>query len=552
MSWGLSFFLFLFSWFIVAFGQPSSFPLIGLFAAVFGFSLFFRVLIDVSSPKQRFFLGSLWYGLVLMVQLSWSFGHPFSYIYFVYAFHVVLFGLQFGVFSLFVTKKQVSSIVSILGLAGLWVLFEWSRLFFLSGHPWNPIGLALSGNFYSRQLASLWGVYGLSFWVMATNLGCLRVWMNPSRLGFSLVLALVATPYVFGLAKWETHRSFFQGKAAPYVRAGLVQTAFPIEELIPVGRQELFDYVKDEWRQIVQQAKIASDQDADLIVLPELVVPYGTFFLLYDYEEAKSILVDIFGESAEPFLPQKERHLAKQINGEWKVNNAFWLQAIANVTQADVIAGLEDRDCVGEGRFRFHTVAYLFRPFKSSLQRYEKRILVPMGEYIPFSFLRDLAADYGISGSFSPGTSAKVFESQAGALSVSICFEETMGNMIREGRLKGADMLVNVTNDGWFPDYGLPVVHLEHSRLRTVETGAPLIRSCNTGVTSAVDSFGQTIAVFGESQIEQEKEQGVLVVDVPQYAYSTLYTRFGDRLILSLSSLCLLLWLWSGLSKIRG
>lgn len=552
MTSTLSFLFFIFSWFIVAFGQPSSLPLLGLFSAVFGFTLFFRVLIDVSSPKNRFFLGSLWYGLVLMVQLSWSFGHPFSYIYFVYAFHVALFGLQFGVFSVFVTKKQVSSIISLAGLAGLWVLFEWSRLFFLSGHPWNPIGLALSGNFYSRQLASLWGVYGLSFWVMWTNLSFLRVWVSPSRLGFSLVLVAVAIPYAFGLAKWEAHRFFFQGKATPYVRAGLIQTAFPIEELMPVGHQDLFDYVKDEWRQIAQQAKIASDQDVDIIVLPELVVPYGTFFLLYDYEEAKQMLIDIFGESAKPLLPQKELHLAKQINGEWKVNNAFWLQAIANVTQADVIAGLEDRDSLGDGRFRFHTVAYLFRPFTFSMQRYEKRILVPMGEYIPFSFLRELAAEYGISGSFSPGTSAKVFDSQAGTLSVSICFEETMGNMIREGRLKGADMLVNVTNDGWFPDYGLPVVHLEHSRLRTVETGAPLIRSCNTGVTCAVDSFGQTIAVFGQDQLEQEKEQGVLVVDVPQYAYSTLYTRFGDHLILSLSSLCLIVWIGSGLSKIQG
>jgi len=204
---------------------------------------------------------------------------------------------------------------------------------------------------------------------------------------------------------------------------------------------------------------------------------------------------------------------------------------------------LEDRDYLGEGKFRYHTVAYLFRPQTFAMQRYEKRVLVPMGEYIPFAFLRDLAAQYGISGSFTCGTCAKVLRSNAGVLGISICYEETLGDMMRQSRLKGAEILVNLTNDGWFPDYGLPKTHLEHARLRTVEMGIPLIRACNTGITVALDLFGREIASLGETPYEQEHMQDILVVDVPQYTYETPYTLFGDKLIVVLSTLFFGVWI---------
>jgi len=289
-------------------------------------------------------------------------------------------------------------------------------------------------------------------------------------------------------------------------------------------------------------SKKAADENVQLVVLPELVVPYSTSLLVYNYDETVRVFEEIFGIEAVKKLPGKQQHLAMKVDGIWKVNNAFWAQGVANVTGADVVVGLEDRDYLGNGKFRFHTVAYLFRPHTVVTQRYEKRVLVPMGEYIPFAFLRNLAAEYGVAGSFSCGECAKVLHSRSGPLGISICYEETLGNIMRESRLKGAEMLVNVTNDGWFPNYGLPKVHLEHARLRTVEMGIPLIRSCNTGVTAAIDSFGQDIATLGKTPFEQEHTQGVLIVDVPQHTYQTPYTFFGDKFILILGVLFVLVW----------
>ena len=101
---------------------------------------------------------------------------------------------------------------------------------------------------------------------------------------------------------------------------------------------------------------------------------------------------------------------------------------------------------------------------------------------------------------------------------------------MRENRLTGAELLVNVTNDGWFPHSRLPQQHSDHSRLRTVETGIPLVRACNTGVTAACDSLGQVLGALSE-----ESGQGTLLVDVPLYSYFTLYTVWGDLFIIALA-----------------
>ncbi|NGX57897.1 MAG: Apolipoprotein N-acyltransferase [Chlamydiae bacterium] len=525
--------LFILSLLIVGFGQPASFSAMGLVSAVLGFALFFRVLVDIPSPKSRFWLGVLWYSGVQGIQLFWALGHPFYYIYFVYALHLLLLGLQFGLFSLFITRERIQKIPYILGFAGFWVILEWMRLYFFSGHPWNPIGLTLSGSPFSRQFASFWGVYGLSFWVMLVNLLFLRAWLAPRNKAWLTVILLALVPYAYGAVQLQFHSREYVG---PQTKVGLVQTTFPIEETMPFSSDDLFEFVKEEWRQILTLSKKAQQENVDLLVLPELVVPYGTYFLLFDYDTTVQTFGEIFGPEAVKQLPGKQQHLSMEVSGKWMVNNAFWLQGIANVVGSDVVAGLEDRDYLGDGKFRHHTVAYLFRPNTVALQRYEKRVLVPMGEYIPFAFLRDLAADYGVHGSFTCGECAKLLHSRCGSLGVSICYEETLGHMMRESRIKGAEMLVNVTNDGWFPDHGLPKTHLEHARLRTVEMGVPLIRSCNTGITCAIDSFGNDIAVLGKTPYEQEHSQDVLIADVPRYQYRTPYTFFGDHLILTLSA----------------
>ena len=90
------------------------------------------------------------------------------------------------------------------------------------------------------------------------------------------------------------------------------------------------------------------------------------------------------------------------------VNNAFWAQAIANHYNAEVAIGLEDVDEDAEGKREIYSSALLFFPRQTTCpDRYEKRVVVPMGKYIPLAFVKKLAESYGIFGSFTPGRPLK-------------------------------------------------------------------------------------------------------------------------------------------------
>ena len=226
----------------------------------------------------------------------------------------------------------------------------------------------------------------------------------------------------------------------------------------------------------------------------------------------------------------------------WFVTNAYLLQALANLYNAEVVSGLEDAEDTPEG-LQYYSAAIHVQPNLAHqapfiIQRYEKRILMPMGEYIPFAFCRTLAAAYGIQGSFTHGKEAKLLGCRQ-PLGMCICYEETFGHLMRENSQKGAQVLVNLTNDGWYPESLLPQQHFDHARLRTVENGLPLLRACNTGVTGAIDSFGRVIAVLDN----RSEAPGALHVNVPLYSYTTLYRTVGDTLIV-LVSLFSLLFFW--------
>lgn len=541
---------------IVAFGQPASSWLLGLIAAACGYALFFRVLLCYSSKVHRFLLGAGWFTAVQLVQFSWFLSHPYLYIYAVYFLISLIIGLQFGILSIFIDATLIAKVRSFAALAGLWTIFEWSRLFLLSGLSWNPVGIALSGNIYSLQLASLWGVFGLSFWVIFVNLLALRAWFKKgSILPASLWVGAALIPYLYGMFHLSVHERDFANNNES-LRTVLVQTAFPVEEDLGItDRNTMVNYVINEWRQILKITKKHSGKAIDLIVLPEFVVPYGTYSWVYPYEAVYNAFTTILGEGSVKALPLLESPLASTLQtstGEsvHLVNNAYWVQAIANYFQTGVLVGLEDAEEVAPGKIELYSSAIYFKPHENPavatftpLKRYDKRVLVPMGEYIPFAFCRTLAAAYGVYGSFTPGKQAKVFTTGQVPFGISICYEETFGNIVRENKQLGAAVLANLTNDAWYPNSTLPQQHFDHARLRTVECGIPLIRACNTGVTGAVDSLGRVVGLLGDDARQTEWVSDSMHIDVPLYTYSTLYSHVGDALILGISLLCVLCFL---------
>lgn len=543
LSYLMTFFQIIFSLLVVGFGQPAWFWWLCPIASVIGYALFWNFSQRLK-PHLRFWTGTLWFTAVQFIQLSWGLSHPYSYIYGVYIFSSLFMGIQFGLLTLFITPKSLSRITNLLGLAGFWTIMEWIRLFILSGFSWNPVGLALVGTLYSLQTVSLWGVYGASFMVIFTNLLTLKLSEKRnqetaiSRTILALWMIVGLFPYVYGYFHIRTHNP--SEEEAPLTTV-LVQTAFPVGKTFSFSHKEQFiHYVIGQWERIISTLEPHQGKKIDLVVLPENIVPLGTFYPVFPYSDVEQVFESVLGKEIVPLLPAKQSHLAMKVetlNGsEWMVNNAYWLQAIANIFQADTIAGLEDSEWDSSKEVAHFSSAFHFSPTQGIRGRYEKRVLVPMGEYIPFAFCRKLAAQYGIGSSFTSGIQAKVFQCNKTLAGISICYEETYGHKMRENRLLGAEVLVNITNDGWYPNSRLPRQHLEHARLRAVEMGIPLIRSCNTGVTTAIDSLGRTIKELAENEPAPEVSTS-LFVEVPKFHYNTLYTKTGDWPIILLSFL---------------
>ncbi len=548
------------SFVIVAFGQPALLWWLGPLAATIGFALFWGTVIDVEDPKIRFFRGAIWFFCVQLVQLYWFISHPYAYIYPVYLIICMVMGLQFGLVTSFVTKENLSSVKGVLGVTALWVIMEWVRLFVLSGFSWNPVGLYLSTTHYGIQTASLFGVYGMSFWVILTNIYALKIAINSYSKKGVLVFAVCAIlPYVYGWSHYLYHDT--ADKNGDSLNVVLAQTAFPVEEALGIkSTSEFVAYVIDEWEQILSITKKNIGHDVDLVVLPEFVVPLGTYTFIYPYETVKTRFEKHYGPESLEHLPPLKLPFAKEIQtakgNTYFVNNAYWAQAIANTFHAPILLGLEDVDEVGEADLEHFSAAVMIRPNKEldpswpyESERYEKRILVPMGEYIPFEFCRELAKSYGVQGSFTCGKEAKILNSHTLPIGVSICYEETFGDVMRESRQNGAEILVNLTSDVWYPDSSLTTQHLEHARLRTVESGVPLIRSCNTGITCAIDSLGRTIDALDEYDEQGKWNADSLLTTVSRYHYHTLYTEVGDGPVIGFCAIAITFFFYRGRRK---
>lgn len=515
------------SFLFVAFGQPAWSALLGLVAACVGYALFWKVLLSYPRAKTRFWMSTAWFFAVQLVQWSWMVSHPFLYILLPYVLFSFLWGLQFGVVGLLITPANVTSLKKVLAIAAFWVLCEWSRLFVFSGYSWNLAGLAYAGSIYSLQFASIGGLLALSFWVFLVNLVVLRAFTF--KKSFVLAACTALLPFAYGAVKLN------QPREGGTFTTLLVQPSFPCEASLTGTPQQMINCVQDQWIAILEVVKGHQGENIDLIVLPEYVVPFGTYTFVYEFERVQQIFKEMYGEQILPLLPKLEDHLAYPSGRKWMVNNAYWMQSLANIFHASIIGGLEDvEDNQGE-RQHFSSAQYFVPHLAAIPERYDKRVLVPLGEYIPFAFLRDLAASYGVHGTFVPGNEAHIFRHDKLNFGASICYEETFGHLMRENRQKGAELLVNMSNDAWFPHSQLARQHFEHARLRTVENGIPLVRACNTGLTGAVDSLGQTVAVL------PEEDPGALLVKVPTYQYFTLYSWFGDLPIVGLSFLFLFL-----------
>ncbi len=523
------------SWALMAFALPVWSLWCSVAAAAVGLALFWHA--SFSFPRP-FWIAVWWFFAVQLVQIHWLASSEYMGlgIYAVYIGLALAIGVQFGWLTQLLHRSV--SFLSILGASGFWIIMEWLRTLPLTGFTWNPIGLSLTATDYSMQFASIFGVYGLSFWVIFTNVLALRALQKKNSLGLWAVCACF--PYCFGWMQLIYNEPDLVSQRPLY--AALVQTDLKPEEKDYVEeRSASYIIPLKQWENILSYFVNTKQSRFDLIVMPEGTVPWAINKMGYLYEDVLQVWISVFGSESVSALPPMQLPFARQsASGRWWVSNAFWAQGLANYYRSEIVIGLLSAE-----RKQTYNSAYYFRPRSDFIARYDKQILVPLGEYVPLekwqAFSGFVADRFGIGSSFQSGKEPKIFEGLF-SLGISICSEEAYSDLIRRIRLLGAELFVNLSNDVWFPETTLPEQHYLHSKIRAAENGVCVLRACNKGVTGVIDCFGRELARL-------DKDSGVLVVQLPVATFSTPYVFWGDIPMLLFSFILTPLWLFVTFKK---
>jgi apolipoprotein N-acyltransferase len=198
------------------------------------------------------------------------------------------------------------------------------------------------------------------------------------------------------------------------------------------------------------------------------------------------------------------------------------MRTLTQATSAGVIVGNIPRDRA-VNHVDMYNAASVFAPNGDLLGRYAKIHLVPFGEYVPyrwlFGFVHGLTRN---AGRFTHGWLRPVFTIRGHRYGVFICYESIFANEVRQFVKNGAQVLVNLSDDGWYGDTSAPWQHLNMARMRAVENQRWLLRDANTGVTAAIDPWGR---------VTQSAPRNVFTSLVVDYGFRddlTFYTRHGD------------------------
>jgi len=234
-----------------------------------------------------------------------------------------------------------------------------------------------------------------------------------------------------------------------------------------------------------------------------------------------SVDLMIWPEAAAAFFFQPDNNYPAQFTGDMAYRNR--LLEMAREIHIPVLLGAPALG-VADGRLGIYNRAYMVTDSGRIDGYYDKIQLVPFGEYVPFRPLLGFFVDKIVHGfgDLIPGTSQTIFDVKGARLGVLICYESVFPDLTRRAVDKGADVMVNITNDAWYGKSSAPYQLLAMAAMRSVETKVPMVRVANTGISAVIEPDGRIIAptpLF---------KRGTEIEDVAWRPVRTIYTRVGD------------------------
>src|SRR3954447_17705726 len=358
----------------------------------------------------------------------------------------------------------------------LWVAIELARTR-ISGFPWDLLGVAQVDNVALCRIAGWTGVYGISLEIVLVNVAIAAAFLIPRpRRGMMFAAALAAA------AVLQSGR-LIEAPPAKADRAALL-----VQQNIPVVADWNPEYFQQELHQLteltVKSASGSAGTNVDLVVWPESPAPFFT---------------------NDPRFRNAISEVARQTNA-WMIVGAVGTNAPHPNDEGPV----------------FNSAA-LISPQGEWTERYDKAHLVPFGEYLPFPSLFSFAG--GLTkevGQFEPGTSHQPLNAGDAKLGMFICYESIFPDEVRQSADQGAQVFVNISNDGWYGDSGAYAQHLNQTRMRAIENDRWLLSDTDTGVTAAIDPWGRVAARI------PRKQRAALVAPYARTSVTTFYTRHGD------------------------
>lgn len=358
----------------------------------------------------------------------------------------------------------------------VWVAVELARTR-VTGFPWDLLGIAQVDNIPMSRIATVTGVYGLSFEIMVVNVAFAAAFLLRRKNRKQLLLAAIGAAMVLQ-----------SGWLLPGPTLAPDRTAYLVQANVPI--LESSDWTKDYFDTTLHELARLSVSLQNPSVHPDLIA---------------------WPESPAPFY----------------TGDPIFRQAISNIArqaQAPVVAGgIGVRNATPGQETRIYNSAALVNPNGEWIARYDKVHLVPFGEYVPFkrifSFAGGLTKEVG---DFSQGTSREPLDAGGTKLGAFICYESIFPDEIRQLANNGAQVFVNISNDGWYGDSGAYAQHLKQARMRAVENNRWLLRDTNTGVTASIDPYGRIVASI------PRKVRATLAAPYALSLETTFYSRHGD------------------------
>lgn len=464
--------------------------------------------------KERFFVGYLWGYTHFASSLLWLNEVGFAAGWLLATYCALYPMLWYFIFSGMINKLQRNKETTKLGsgilyisnlkksffislfAAASWCTLEWIRAWLFSGFPWNQLGISQFERTTLLKSAAYAGVYGISFLIVLSNL-CLS----------NEICQILRRIFSRKGRKFTWHLALFACFCLPFYLSGTGNEISPDEDTqylkilaVQGNMPQCREWTDEDFEEALHRytfltrAGIAEESDIDLVVWPECAVPASLGYA--PYTDALKKMQD---ETKTPLLfgATNYRHLENDVEYKSLFNSAFLIDE------------------------QFQINAY-----------YDKIHRVPFGEFVPASKYFPILVEWiGMGRDLTPGLSYSIFNLPKGARAgVNICFEDVFPEVSRNFTLRGANVLMTITNDSWYKESAGAWQHFSHVVFRAAECRRPVLRSGQNSYTCLISPYGKVISCLtnkmnGSPFVKGSKS---FYMPVQDKLGITFYTKYGN------------------------